>query len=39
MEALVTISSELSRFPSEDEAIARMQRSILNMEALLSAKR
>jgi hypothetical protein len=37
-EALETLSSRLSRFPSEDEAIARMRRSILNMEALLSVK-
>ena len=37
-EALGTLSSGLSRFPSEDEAIARMRRSILNMEALLSMK-
>jgi hypothetical protein len=37
-EALGTLSSGLSRFPSEDEAIARMRRSILNMEALLSVK-
>jgi hypothetical protein len=35
-EALGTLSSGLSRFPSEDEAIARMRHSILNMEALLS---
>jgi hypothetical protein len=38
MEALGTLSSGLSRFPSEDKTIARMQRSILNMEALLSVK-
>jgi hypothetical protein len=38
MEALGALSSGLSLFPSEDEAIARMQRSILNMEALLSVK-
>ncbi len=37
-EALGSLSSGLSRFPSEDEAIARMRRSILNMEALLSMK-
>ena len=37
-EALGTFSSGLSRFPSEDEAIARIRRSILNMESLLSAK-
>jgi hypothetical protein len=37
-EALGTLSSRLSGFPSEDEAIARMRRSILNMEALLSVK-
>jgi hypothetical protein len=37
-EALGTLSSGLSRFPSEDEAIARIRRSILNMESLLSAK-
>jgi hypothetical protein len=37
-EALGTLSSGLSRFPSEDEAIARMRHSILNMEALLSVK-
>jgi hypothetical protein len=37
-EALRTLSSGLSRFPSEDEAIARMRHSILNMEALLSVK-
>ena len=37
-EALVTLSSGLSRFPSEDEAIARIRHSILNMEALLSVK-
>jgi hypothetical protein len=38
MEALRALSSGLSRLSSEDEAIARMQRSILNMEALLSVK-
>ena len=38
MEALETLSSGLCLFPSEDEAIARMQRSIRNMEALLSVK-
>jgi len=37
-EALGSLSSGLSRFPSEDEAIARMRHSILNMEALLSVK-
>ena len=37
-EALGTLSSGLSRFPGDDEAIARMRRSILNMEALLSVK-
>jgi hypothetical protein len=37
-EALGTLSSGLSGLPSEDEAIARIRRSILNMEALLSAK-
>ena len=36
-EALGTLSSGLSGFPNEDEAIARIRRSILNMEALLSA--
>ena len=31
-EALGTLSSGLSRFPSEDEAIARIRGSILNIE-------
>lgn len=38
MDALRTLSSRLSRLPSEDEAIARMRRSVLTMEALLSVK-
>ena len=37
-EALGALSSGLSLFPCEDEAIAWMQRSILQMEALLSVK-
>ena len=37
-DALGTLSSGLARFPSEDEAIARIRHSILNMEALLSVK-
>ena len=37
-EVLGTLSSGLSGFPNEDEAIARIRRSILNMESLLSAK-
>ena len=35
---LWTISSSLSRLPSGDETIARMERSILKMEALFSVK-